>query len=226
MGAVFSFVVAFLITIVDVFLIVSFPWRIAFKLLGYVYTLLLLLGLLIYVLIHLLRKPVAYYVWNHEFSHLIFAKLFFKKISLFQISYKRGGKVAMEKSNVMIDLAPYFFSPFTFGLLLGAVLLNKAGVNNVISLYFLLLGASLGMLFSFDVEAFAEGQEDIRRNGYFLSMSIVIFMFLVFSPLYLVPVMGSPMKQLAHFYMTWLSEAIENAVKYYLLICSLVRSLM
>src|SRR3990172_6832323 len=70
--------------------------------------LILLCGALVYLCLHfLLRKPERMYLWAHEFTHLLVAKLFLRQVHGFHITSRSGGKVVIDRTNVAIDLAPY-----------------------------------------------------------------------------------------------------------------------
>lgn len=63
-----------------------------------------------------LPHPVRAYVLGHELTHAIWGLLFGAKIGKLKVTVT-GGSVVLNKSNLLITLAPYFFPFYTFLLL-------------------------------------------------------------------------------------------------------------
>jgi hypothetical protein len=63
-------------------------------------------------------RPVKSYVFAHEFTHLIIAKLFGGKIYDWRVS-SEGGYVETNKSNTWITLGPYLVPFYTLLVLVG-----------------------------------------------------------------------------------------------------------
>ncbi|MBI5417478.1 M50 family metallopeptidase, partial [Candidatus Poribacteria bacterium] len=96
-----------------------------------------LYGLLAYLAIHILfRKPLTVYVFGHELTHAIWAKIFGGEVKDLKVSSK-GGEVKTTKSNVIITLAPYFFPIYTLIILIifGIVTVFSKNYQNYIQYY-------------------------------------------------------------------------------------------
>lgn len=172
---------------IDLLLILTFPFRYVAGSVEKIYYLLASLGIILYTTVHIVRKPEAFYVWNHEFSHLLASKLFMRDVKGFHITRKRGGKVVIDRTNFIIDLSPYIIFPLAIIIVFLALLMRRAGFPEATSFYFLTIGYMLGMMFLFTAEAFFTGQEDIRRNGLLFSASIIFLCNFIFLPAYLLP---------------------------------------
>lgn len=148
---------------------------------------LLLCGAAAYLLIHLfLRKPERIYLWGHEFSHLVVAKLFFRKIHQFQISSRTGGKVVMDRTNVMIDLAPYTVPLYCLAAAVSAQLFRHASPW-VPDIYLVLASFLFTMHLLFSAEGFLHAQPDLMRNGLVFSMAVILMFLLLWIPILLAP---------------------------------------
>ncbi len=180
-------VAGILLFCLDFLVVWSFPFRYVGGILDKVYYLLFGLGCVIYLLVHVVRKPESFYVWNHEFSHLLASKMFFKDVKGFHITRRQGGRVVVEKTNFLIDLSPYLFYPLIIFFVFLAILFRKAGFQAGIRAYFLSAGYLLTMMLAFTVTSFVSGQEDIKRNGYLFSATLVFLLNLIILPLYLLP---------------------------------------
>ena len=148
---------------------------------------LLLGGGAAYLAIHLfLRKPERIYLWGHEFSHLIVAKLFFRKIHEFQISSRSGGKVVMDQTNVMIDLAPYTVPLYCVGAAVCAQIFRQASPW-VPDLYLAVASFLFMMHLLFSAEGFRSAQPDLMRSGMLFSVAVILFFLLLWIPALLAP---------------------------------------
>ena len=94
------------VLIADAVLLRALPARLASRFTG-TQGLILLFGALAYLCLHfLLRKPERMYLWAHEVTHLLVAKLFLRHVHGFHITSRSGGKVVIDRTNVAIDLCP------------------------------------------------------------------------------------------------------------------------
>lgn len=152
-----------------------------------------------------LRKPERFYLWGHEFSHLMAAKLFFRRIHQFHISSRDGGKVVMDSTNVAIDLAPYIFPLYSVGAVAAAVLLRRASPW-VPDIYLVLASFLFTMHLVFSVEGFAVGQPDVRRSGRVFSGGVVLFCLLLWIPCLLAPGVSAGWAGAADAYRAWLLD--------------------
>ncbi|GAB4366842.1 MAG: hypothetical protein Kow00128_10680 [Deltaproteobacteria bacterium] len=160
-------------------------------------------GTVAYLLVHLfLRKPERIYLWGHEFSHLVVAKLFFRKIHQFQISSRTGGKVVMDRTNVMIDLAPYTVPLYCITAALSAQILRHASPW-VPDLYLVLVSFLYTMHLLFSAEGFAQAQPDLMRSGLVFSLGVILFFLLLWIPLLLAPGVEQGWRGAAQVYRSW-----------------------
>lgn len=129
-------------------------------------------GLVAYAVLHLLfYKPAYLYVLGHEAVHAGMAWLFGGRIKSFKVS-KDGGKVATDKSNFIIELAPYFFPIYTIIItVIYFVVSQSYPVNGAIFLF--LIGFTLAFHIIATVEIMKVKQPDIVKSGYMFSIVIV-----------------------------------------------------
>lgn len=194
------------ILLLDGILLRDFPAQVAFlhaKEEGWI----LLGGISVYLLVHLfIRKPERMYLWAHEFSHLIIAKMFFRKVHSFHITSRDGGKVVIDRTNVIIDLAPYIFPIYSMGACAAAVFLK--GVSPwVPDLYLALASFLFTMHVLFSAEGFIKGQPDVIRSGRLFSGSVVLLCFLLWIPCLLAPGAASGWQGAFAAYRGWFSAA-------------------
>jgi len=184
--------------------------------------LILLSGALAYLCLHcLLRKPERMYLWGHEFTHLLVAKLFLRHVHGFHITSRSGGKVVIDRTNVAIDLAPYAL-PFYNVVALLPVTLIPGGPPYARKIY---LGAAaflFSMHLSFSVEGFIDGQPDVRRSGRIFSLAVVLFLLMLWTPILAAPGTHVGFSGLPVFYRDW----IDNGMKAVFSLSEFTRSLL
>ncbi|MDA8121574.1 MAG: hypothetical protein M0Z38_03275 [Deltaproteobacteria bacterium] len=147
----------------------------------------LLGGSVFYFLLHFfLRKPERMYLWAHEFAHLVVAKIFFRKVHSFQITSRDGGKVVIDRTNVMIDLAPYVFPLYSLAAAFAAGLFRTASPW-VPDAYLAVASFLFTMHLVFSVEGFFRGQPDVKRSGRLFSAAVVLLCLLLWIPCLLAP---------------------------------------
>ena len=162
-------------------------------------------GALAYLLVHFfLRKPERFYLWGHEFSHLVLAKIFFRKIHQFHISSRDGGKVVLDRTNVMIDLAPYIFPLYCVGTGVAASLFRRTSPW-VPDIYLAVASFLFTMHILFSTEGFMAGQPDLRRNGRVFSAAIVLLFLLLWIPCLMAPGVSAGWGGVVEAYRAWLS---------------------
>jgi hypothetical protein len=165
----------------------------------------LLGGTLAYLLAHVfLRKPERMYLWAHEFSHLIVSKLFFRKVHSFHITSRDGGKVVIDRTNVVIDLAPYVFPLYSMGAGAAAVFLKSVSPW-VPYLYLALASFLFTMHVLFSAEGVIKGQPDVKRSGRLFSGAVVLLCLLLWVPCLLAPGAASGWKGAVATYRGWFS---------------------
>lgn len=132
-------------------------------------------GIASYAVLHLLfYKPTYLYVLGHEAVHAGMAWVFGGKIKSFKAS-KDGGSVATDKSNVAIELGPYFIPIYT--AIIAFIYFVIAASYNINGKFFVfLIGFTLAFHIISTVEVMKVRQPDIMKSGQFFS---VVFVFLL-----------------------------------------------
>ena len=183
---------------------VSFMYR-----LTTIQALILLFGATVYLCMHfLLRKPERMYLWAHEFTHLIVAKLFLRHVHGFHITSRSGGKVVIDGTNVAIDLAPYAVPFYNVVALLPVTLANGGG--RYAGKVYLGAAAFLFMMhLCFSVEGFIDGQPDVRRSGRIFSLAVVLLLLMLWTPILVAPGTRGGFSGLPVFYREWLANGVE-----------------
>lgn len=207
--------------IVDFILLFTFPlaaMRLASREEGWI----VLGGALAYLMMHFfLRKPERFYLWGHEFSHVVLAKICFRRVHQFHISSRNGGKVVLDRTNVMIDLAPYIFPLYSVGAgVVGSVFRHASPW--VPDIYLAAASFLFTMHIFFSAEGFLAGQPDLRRSGRLFSAAVVMFFLLLWIPCLMGPGVTAGWAGVAEAYREWLS-AVRGAIAW---ILDLVRSLL
>ena len=133
-----------------------------------------LYGVILYFLIHtLLFKPLFLYTLAHESVHAIAAMAFGGKVESVKVSGK-GGETRATKSNVIVELAPYF-TPVYALLFCGItfVLVRFFNLRTLQDLFFLLIGFSLTFHVVMTVDFLKMKQPDLLRLGSLFSVGII-----------------------------------------------------
>jgi hypothetical protein len=174
--------------------------------------LILLFGALAYLCLHfLLRKPERMYLWGHEFTHLLVAKLFLRHVHGFHITSRSGGKVVIDRTNVAIDLAPYALPFYNIVALLPVTLI--AGNPPYARKIYLGAAAFLfAMHLFFSAEGFIDGQPDVRRSGRIFSLAIVLLLLMLWMPILAAPGTPGGFSGLPIFYREWFADGMESVL--------------
>jgi len=173
----------------------------------------LLGGALAYLVLRvLLRKPERLYLWAHELTHLLVAKLFLREVHGFHITSRSGGKVVIDRTNVAIDLAPYAV-PFYNLLALIPALVLRGRYPYAREAYLGVAAFLFAMHLNFSAEGFLDGQPDVKRSGRLFSAAIVLLAWMALLPLLLAPgTHPTDMSGLPKFYREWLSVGWKEAI--------------
>ncbi|HYN74453.1 MAG TPA: hypothetical protein VER06_00530 [Candidatus Methanoperedens sp.] len=197
--------------IADAVLFYLLPGRLAVRLTA-VQGLLLLGGATAYLFVHfLLKKPERMYLWAHEFTHLLVAKLFLRHVHGFHITSRSGGKVVIDRTNVAIDLAPYAVPLYNIVALL-PVTLVAGGTPHARKIY---LGAAaflFAMHLCFSAEGFIDGQPDVRRSGRIFSLAVVLLLLMLWTPILAAPGTHGGFSGLPVFYREWFGKGMETVL--------------
>jgi hypothetical protein len=174
--------------------------------------LILLFGALAYLLLHfLLRKPERMYLWAHEFTHLLVAKLFLRHVHGFHITSRSGGKVVIDRTNVAIDLAPYAVPLYNVMALL-PVTVVAGGYPNAGKIYLGVAAFLFTMHLYFSAEGFIDAQPDVRRSGRIFSLAVILLLLMMWIPVLAAPGTRGGFSALPGFYREWLTDGMAAAL--------------
>lgn len=173
--------------------------------------LILLGGAVLYLCLHfLVRKPERMYLWAHEFTHLLVAKLFLRQVHSFHITSRSGGKVVIDRTNVAIDLAPYAV-PFYNVVAVLPITLSTAGGGYGRKIYLGIAAFLFAMHLCFSAEGFLDGQPDVRRSGRVFSLAVILLVLMCWAPLFAAPATPSGFSGVPSFYREWLGKGMRTA---------------
>ncbi len=134
-------------------------------------------GLCLWALVFIfLPAPVKSYVLAHELTHALWGNLMGATLLGMKVS-KSGGNVRLSESNFLVALAPYFF-PLYAMLVICAYFLGSVFVDlhKYDSLFYALVGFTLGFHVFFTVSVLAQKQPDIESYGKIFSYTLIYFM--------------------------------------------------
>jgi len=118
-----------------------------------------------------LRKYQFFSIFEHEFTHMVLALLFFKRPQEFYVNEKEGGWVLLAGGNFIITLGPYFFLTFCM-LILPIYLVIQPQFHPP---FLLVMGALLAYhTFSTIRETNFNLQTDIIFNGKIFSALVIL----------------------------------------------------
>ncbi len=132
-------------------------------------------------------RPVTAYVFGHEFSHLVTARLFGGRIFDWKVS-AQGGYVETDKSNTWITLAPYLIPFYTlvimlvFGIVGLALDMQQAHTVSIwqwtlslkpLRFLYALVGMTWFFHATYTFKTVVAEQGDLKRNGEFFSMMLI-----------------------------------------------------
>jgi hypothetical protein len=129
-------------------------------------------GMVCYTALHLLfYKPTYLYVLGHETVHAGLSWIFGGKIKSFKVSEK-GGSVGTDKTNVVVELGPYFVP--LYAIIISLVYFVVASSYNVnTSVFVFLIGFALAFHLISTIEVLKIRQPDIVKSGYFFSIVLI-----------------------------------------------------
>lgn len=126
----------------------------------------------------MVSRMTPLYVFGHETTHWIMAKLFFKETGKFRCGGS-SGYVEIKNPNVWIILAPYFI-PFYFLLFTGIWGLLDLFYPGALGTFHPLLAGLLGLTYSYHLVltfiALGKGQADLKHKGKVFSLSMILVM--------------------------------------------------
>lgn len=167
-------------------------------------------GVVVYLGFHVfIRKPERLYLWGHELTHLVIAKLFLRTVHGFHITSRDGGRVVIDGTNVWIDLAPYLFPFYGLLLMLACTLLRPAPPWGTTA-YLVGGGFLLGMHLLFSLEGFRQGQPDLLRSGRLFSFALFLLFLAAWIPLVFAPGTPGGWGRIESIYLAWGKAALET----------------
>jgi len=148
-------------------------------------------GILLYFFVHvIIIRPAYLYVVAHEFVHVLATWLCGGKVESFDVGHT-GGSVATSKTNIFIELSPYFIPLYTLALgpvflLVKFILKDHSNLNPV---FLFLVGFTLAFHFVMTAEVLKVQQSDVAKSGVILSFVFIftcnlIVVIAVFSPFF------------------------------------------
>jgi len=131
-----------------------------------------------YVALHLLfYRPTYLYVLGHEAVHAGISWIFGGKIKSFKVSDK-GGSVSTTKSNVVVELSPYFVPIYAIIIsVIYFIIASSYNINGAIFIF--LIGFALAFHMVSTIEVMKIRQPDIVKSGYFFSIVMVFVLNIV-----------------------------------------------
>jgi len=133
-------------------------------------------GVLFYLLFHvLIIRPVYLYVLGHEVVHVVATWICGGSIVSFNVM-PSGGNVVTSKSNVFIELSPYFVPIYTVLLGPAFLILKWIGIEiPFMSIIFIfLVGFTLAFHFVMTSDALRLRQPDIIKSGVLFSLVFIL----------------------------------------------------
>ncbi len=127
----------------------------------------------------LLPRPTRVYVFAHEMTHALFARMQGARVRHVEVGSDRGS-VQLSRTHLLTLLAPYFFP--LYSVLLTLVLAALAHWLPVAGLRIpglALLGVSWGFHFCFTIGSLSQHQTDLDRCGYVFGYAWIAFLNLV-----------------------------------------------
>lgn len=124
------------------------------------------------VLFAVILRPSSFVIiFEHEFTHMLWCLIFFKRPKVFEVKDRKEGHVSASGSNILILLAPYFCPTLNL-LLLGLYYVIDHRFD---TFYFAVFGLVLGYHTSSTLKEFHHGQPDMKKFGAFLSGLVIVF---------------------------------------------------
>jgi len=119
-------------------------------------------------------RPLRLYVFGHELAHAIAGWISGARIRAINVK-KSSGSVSLDKVNIFIALAPYFFPFYSVLLILFYALFNilTKNVYNVNNYFLFLLGMSTAFHVALTIYAINLGQSDLEKYGVIFSLIII-----------------------------------------------------
>ncbi len=133
-----------------------------------------LLGVGAYILAHLFfYQPTTIYVFGHELTHAFCTWIFGGRVKSFHATF-RGGRITTTKSNLFINLAPYFFPIYTVFLSCGYFAVSLFfDLSKYLHHFIFLIGLSWSFHIVLTIHFMRMGQPDVLKAGTLFSISLI-----------------------------------------------------
>ncbi|MFT5122829.1 MAG: hypothetical protein ACI9TH_000749 [Kiritimatiellia bacterium] len=159
------------------------------------------------ILFAVMPMPIRTYVFGHELTHVVWAKLFKADVTGFKVG-KKGGSVKVSKNNVFITLAPYFFPIYTsLVIVLYYVLYPFVNVKPFELWWYALIGFTWSFHITFTILVLCHHQPDLKVYGFFFSY-VVIYLLNILGITLCIVIIGEPTLEL---FVTSLSDQFKFA---------------
>jgi hypothetical protein len=171
-------------------------------------------GVLAYLLVHvMIFRPAYLYVLGHEFVHVLATWLCGGRVVSFSVK-PSGGNVVTSKSNIFIELSPYFVPIYTIAL--GPVFFALKAMGRetpfMAEVFIFLVGLTLAFHFVMTSEVLRIEQPDILKSGLLFSLVFIFIFNLVITMAVIAPVFDGLS------FMNFMRSAVDNTKELYLLI--------
>jgi hypothetical protein len=171
-------------------------------------------GVLVYLVVHVMVfRPAYLYVLGHEFVHVIATWLCGGRVVSFNVR-PSGGNVVTSKSNIFIELSPYFVPIYTIVLGLVFLVLKAVGQETpfMSEIFIFLVGLTLAFHFVMTSEVLRMEQPDIIKSGLIFSLIFILLCNLIITMAVVSPVFDGIS------FVDFIKEGIDNSKDIYVLI--------
>ncbi len=153
-----------------------------------------------------LPRPTRAYVWAHEITHVLFARLHGARVKDMSVR-REEGSVVLSRTHLLTLLAPYFFPLHTVLLTLLLLALSPLIPPERIRIPgFALLGVFWGFHACFTINSMLQHQTDLERSGYVFAYALIVFLNLVILAVGFLVVTSFPLRT---FLLLWLDQTTE-----------------
>lgn len=123
-----------------------------------------------------LPRPVIFYVFGHELTHVLWVWLMGGRVSAFRVG-RDGGHIVTNRTNFWIALAPYFFPIYS---LLAIALYGTLSLLYNMQPYgpwlYAIVGTTWAFHLTFTVWMIPKNQTDLMQHGTFFSVVVIYLM--------------------------------------------------
>lgn len=163
-------------------------------------------------------RPTYLYVWGHEATHALFTWISFGQVHEFKVT-RDGGHIVTDKNNLLIALSPYFVP--LYALVLAFIFWLTGKYFNLEEAYrppipgfppfswarlgYWGLGVAWGFHLTFTIWMIFKDQPDLKSNGTFFSLNVILLGNILLLSLLLV--LAAPMISRDDFSSHWMNSA-------------------